>query len=236
MAISEIADAIVIGGGVIGLCSAYYLARSGRGVILIERGEICSGCSYGNACLITPSHAVPLPAPGVIKQALKWMLKEDSPLLIRPRLDFRLVNWLLQFARNCRVEPMMRGIPVLRDLCRASLGLYEELVRDEKLDFHFERRGALYVNSTNGGFEKSKRDAELLAKHGLEVRILSGREAHEMEPAVLESVPGAIYYPEDAHGDSHLFVTGWAALAKARRRSPHEYRCVRAGDERSESD
>ena len=63
---------------------------------------------------------MPLPAPGVIKQALKWMLKEDSPLLIRPRLDFGLVNWLLQFARNCRVEPMMRGIPILRDLCRAA--------------------------------------------------------------------------------------------------------------------
>src|SRR5579864_9156058 len=106
---------------------------------------------------------------------------------------------------------MMRGIPVVRDLCRASLALYEELVHDEKLKFFFEQRGALYVNSTAVGFEKSRRDVALRAEHGLEVRILTGREAHGIEPAVLESAAGACYYPEDAHGDSHLFVTSLGA-------------------------
>ncbi len=167
-------------------------------MVLIANGEICSGCSYGNACLITPSHAVPLPAPGVIKQALKWMLKEDSPLLIRPRLDPPLFTWLLRFAQHCRVEPMMRGIPVLRDLCRASMVLYEELVRTENLEFHFERRGTLYVNSTDAGFDKAKREADLLVRHGFEVKVLTGREAHEMEPAVVKTVRGAIYYPRTA--------------------------------------
>ena len=107
---------------------------------------------------------------------------------------------------------MMRGIPVLRDLCRASLALYEELSREEKLNFYFEQRGGLYVNSTDAGFEKSGRDAALLAKHGLEVRILTGRQAHEIEPAVLELAAGATYCPQDAHGDSHLFVTTLAGL------------------------
>jgi D-amino-acid dehydrogenase len=140
------------------------------------------------------------------------MLKEDSPLLIRPRLDLRLFTWLVRFAQNCRAEPMMRGIPILRDLCRASLALYEELVRTERLEFYFERRGALCVNSTDAGFEKAKRDADLLVSHGFEIKVLTGLEAHEMEPAVLETVRGAIYYPEDAHGDSHLFVTGLGRL------------------------
>jgi D-amino-acid dehydrogenase len=140
------------------------------------------------------------------------MLKEDSPLLIRARPDFRLFTWLLRFARNCRPEAMMRGVPILRDLCRASLALYEELVRTEGLEFYFERRGALYVNSTDVGFEKSNREAGLLAGFGFDARILTGRDAHELEPAVLESVKGAVYYPEDAHGDSHLFVTGLGLL------------------------
>lgn len=206
------ADVIVVGGGVIGVCSAYYLAKSGRTVILLEQGELGSGCSYGNACLITPSHAMPLPSPGVIRQALRWMLKEDSPLLIRARPDFRLFAWMLRFARNCRPEAMMRGIPILRDLCRASLALYEELLRTENLEFHFERRGTLYVNSTDTGFEKSQRESELLAGYGFDSRILTGRQAHELEPAVLQTVKGAVYYPEDAHGDCHSFVTGLGRL------------------------
>ncbi len=181
-------------------------------VALLEKGEVCSGCSFGNACLITPSHAVPLPAPGVIRQALKWMLKEDSPLLIRARPDFRLAAWLLQFAGYCRTEPMLRGIPVLRDLCRASLTLFEEVARAEDLQFHYERRGILYVSSTDAGFEKTKHSAELLARHGFESRALTGPETHALEPAVLETVRGALYYPEDAHGDSYLFVTGLARI------------------------
>ncbi len=106
---------------------------------------------------------------------------------------------------------MMRGIPVVRDLCRASLALYEELARDEKLKFDFEQRGALYVSSTDAGFEKSKRDAALLAEHGLEVRILTGREAHGIEPAVLESAVGAVYYPEDAHPIRIFSSPAWEA-------------------------
>ena len=204
------ADAIVIGAGAVGVCCAYYLAKSGRSVILIDKGDVCAGCSYGNACLITATHAVPLPAPGVIKQALKWMWKEDSPLLIRARLDPQLLYWLLRFARNCRPEPMLRGIPVVRDLCRTSMALFEDLVREERLEFYYERRGLLYVNSSAAGFAKARRDAELLGRYGFESRVLEGRGVCEMEPAVRETVAGGVFYPEDAHGDSNLFVTDLA--------------------------
>jgi D-amino-acid dehydrogenase len=208
-------DVVVIGAGVVGVCCAYYLGRSGRTVALVERDEIARGCSYGNACLITPSHAVPLPAPGVVAQSLRWMLKEDSPLLIRPRLDFPLFRWLLRFAQNCTAERVERGIPTLRDLCRASLALFEEMVCSEGLKFHYERRGTLYVNSTDAGFEKTRKTAELLARHGFHSRVLTGREAHALEPALIENLSGAAYYPEDAHGDSYLFVTSLASRLPA---------------------
>ncbi len=203
---AEAADVIVVGGGVIGVCSAYYLARKGRTVILLEKDQICSGCSRGNAGLITPSHSMPIPAPGVIKQACKWVFREDSPLLFRPRLDWQLFSWLIRFAMACREEAMNRAIPVLRDLSRASMKLYEELVSVERLSFDYGHRGLLNVYKSDEGFNKGKREAELLAKHGFKPRIMDGKQARDLEPTLRECVIGAIYYDEDAHGDCYQFV------------------------------
>jgi D-amino-acid dehydrogenase len=210
----EKADVVVVGGGVIGVCSAYYLAKLGRSVILVEGDEVGKGCSYANAGLITPSHAMPIPAPGVIKQACKWMLHEDSPLLFRPRLDWGLVSWLIRFAGHCREKAVNRSIPVLRDLSRASLGLFEELVSAEGLSFEFERRGLLSVYPTEQGFEKGKREASLLTRHGFQPQILDGKQVRELEPSVRDGLVGGVYYQEDAHGDCHRFVAGMSAASQ----------------------
>lgn len=207
-------DVIVVGGGVIGVCTAYYLAKAGRSVILLERGEICSGCSYGNACLITPSHSIPIPGPGVIQQALKWMVREDSPLLIRPRLDWQFLAWMIRFMVRCREGPMNAAIPLLRDLSRASLKLFEELITTEGLSFHYEQSGLMGVYTSKAAFEKGRREAEILAKHDFEIRVLEARQARALEPALLDSVMGAIYYAEDAHGDSYRFVTQMSEVLK----------------------
>jgi D-amino-acid dehydrogenase len=209
---AEAVDVVVVGGGVIGVCSAYYLAKLGRSVILVERDEVGKGCSYANAGLITPSHAMPIAAPGVIKQACKWMLHEDSPLLFRPRLDWGLVPWLIRFAAHCREKAVNRAIPVLRDLSRASLGLFEELVSAEGLSFHFERRGLLSVYPTEQGFEKGKREASLLTRHGFQPKVLDGKQVCELGPSVREGLAGGVYYEEDAHGDCHQFVAGMSAV------------------------
>lgn len=205
---AEESDVLVIGGGAVGVCTAYYLARKGCRVTLIEKGEICSGCSYGNACMIVPSHAMPVPAPGVIGKSLKWMLKEDSPLLIRPWVDWQLLSWLLRFAASCRQRPMERAIPVLRDLGRASLLLFRELAATEDLSFDFEQRGLMSVYTTAAGLEEGREEAEIMARHDLELEILTGDEARQLEPALNRRVVGALYSAEDAHGNSHRFVTG----------------------------
>ena len=207
------ADVIVVGGGVIGVCSAYYLARRGRDVLLVEENQIGSGCSYANACAISPSHAVPVPAPGVITQALKWMFQPDSPLLIRLRPDRQLLSWLIRFAASCRLEPARRAIPVLRDLGLASRELFEELIATEGLDFGYQHRGVLYVYKTEAGRQKGVREAELLRQHGLKPRILDAGVARQMEPALVGQIAGAVFYEEDAHGDCHRFVTGLAQAA-----------------------
>ncbi len=87
-------DILIIGGGVIGVCAAYYLTEQGRSVTLVEKSDICAGSSYGNAGLVASEHAIPLAAPGVISQGLRWMLNPDSPFYIKPRLDFDLFRWL----------------------------------------------------------------------------------------------------------------------------------------------
>ena len=90
---------VIVGGGVVGVCSAYYLARRGLSVTLVEKGDIAAGSSYGNAGLIVPSHSIPLAAPGVLRQGLRWMLDTESPFYIRPRPSRALVRWLLRFRR-----------------------------------------------------------------------------------------------------------------------------------------
>ena len=205
---AEESDVLVIGGGSVGVCTAYYLSKRGCRVTLIEKGEICSGCSYGNACMIVPSHAMPVPAPGVIGKSLKWMLKEDSPLLIRPRVDWQLLSWLLQFAASCRRRPMERAIPILRDLGRASLLLFRELAASEGLRFDFKQRGLMSVYTTAAGLEEGRQEAEIMARHGLDLKVLTGDQARELEPALNRRVVGALYSAEDAHGSSYRFVTG----------------------------
>jgi D-amino-acid dehydrogenase len=87
----------IVGGGVIGLCSAYYLQQAGHQVTVIEKGDITNGTSFGNAGYVSPSHFIPLATPGIVAKGLQWMLSSSSPFYIKPRLSWDLVRWLLNF-------------------------------------------------------------------------------------------------------------------------------------------
>ncbi|MFN8580186.1 MAG: FAD-dependent oxidoreductase [Gemmatimonadaceae bacterium] len=126
-------DVAVIGGGVIGVCAAYYLSRGGARVILLEKDDIASGCSQGNGGLIVPSHAAPLASPGALGDGLRWMLDSDSPFYIKPRLDLHLARWLARFAWNSRTGPMRRALPILRDLLFASADPLSRAVSDSSV-------------------------------------------------------------------------------------------------------
>lgn len=209
----ERVDVLVIGGGVIGVCSAYFLAGRGRKVMLVERDEICSGASSGNAGLIVPSHSIPLSAPGVVEKGLKWLLNPESPLYIRFRLDFELLAWLWMFWRSCTETHVRKALPLLVALQRESLNLYEQLAA-EGLNFGFTRKGTMTVFNTKQAFEEGIKEAKLLQEHGIEAQILDADKAREKEPLLKESVVGGIYFSSDAHLDPAAFVLELADKAK----------------------
>src|SRR5436305_13689621 len=116
---------VIVGGGVIGLCTAYYAAARGHRVTVCDRAaETDLGCSYGNAGMITPSHFVPLAAPGAIRLALKWMWNPECPFYMKPRVDARLVEWARKFYRAATVNHVLKASPLLLDLNLASRELF----------------------------------------------------------------------------------------------------------------
>lgn len=202
-------DVLVIGGGVIGVCSAYYLAERGCQVTLIDQGDIASGCSYGNAGLIVPSHIVPLAAPGALASGLRWLLDPASPFYIKPRLDWDFIVWLLKFTARCTPAHVQRSLSVLRDLGCASRALFDQLA--PLVDCGFETRGVLNLFNTQEAFGLGIEEAQLLNLHGLRTQILDATAVRAMEPAAGPGVVGGLCYTTDAHFTPHRFVRGLAA-------------------------
>ncbi|MFQ5827640.1 MAG: NAD(P)/FAD-dependent oxidoreductase [Candidatus Methylomirabilia bacterium] len=207
-------ETLVIGGGVIGVCSAYYLAQQGREVTVVDKGAICSGSSYGNAGLIVPSHSVPLAAPAVLLKGLRWMLNPESPFYIKPRLDRDLISWLWKFRGACNERHVRRAMPLIHDLSRASLALYRELAAIEGLSFGYHQNGLLTVFRTERGLEEAREESHLLAEAGVAGKILDAGGARVMEPMLSPDVVGGLFFPDDAHLTPDRFVNGLAEIAE----------------------
>jgi len=103
----------IVGAGIVGLCTAWYLKKAGCEVTIIDRNDISDGTSFGNAGMIVPSHFVPMATPGVISKGLKWMLNSKSPFYIKPRLNVDLMQWLWHFSRSSNARQVAQSIPVL---------------------------------------------------------------------------------------------------------------------------
>lgn len=209
--ISSKPTVLIIGGGVIGVITAYYLAKENYAVTLLERNEVAAGSSYGNAGLICPTHSTPLAAPGVLGQGLKWLLDPESPFYIKPTLDPAMLLWLWRFRRYCRQEPFQQAVPLLRDLHRSSLQLYAQLITDEDLNCYFGHTGSLTVFREQAGLRHVEHEMEILGNgFGLDMKLISGDEARQMEPRLHPDIQGALFSSEDAHMDPALFVRGLA--------------------------
>ena len=204
-------DVLVIGGGVIGVCSAYYLAKAGRSVTLIDQGDICSGSSYGNAGWVVPSHSFPLANTGAVMQALRWMFNPDSPFYIKPRLDLDLFKWLWRFRAAANSRTFQESISVMSELGNASLALYNELIDAESIDCKYQQRGLLGVFRSRQAYEEGEREALVLKQHGISARMLTPDEVITLEPVVKPDNLGGIHFEQDSNLKPDDFVLGLAS-------------------------
>lgn len=191
---------VIVGGGIIGLFTAYYMSEEGFEVSILDKGDLSDGCSIGNAGMIVPSHIVPLASPGIIGKGLKWMLSSTSPFYIHPRLDRRLIQWCLLFYKAATKKHVAYSIPYLKNISLLSKSLYLNLADEHNTeDLGLEEKGLLMLHKT----EKVARDeiefAHLAREHGLETEILSGHDVQALEPDLQMDVLGGIYFPGDAH-------------------------------------
>ena len=118
---------IIVGGGVVGLCTAYYLREAGYAVTVIDEKNLTQGCSFGNMGYISPSHFIPLASPGIIRKGLKWMLSSSSPFYIKPRLNADLLRWGWRFYRSANTKTVERNAIHLNNLLQMSRRLMSEL-------------------------------------------------------------------------------------------------------------
>ncbi|MEZ4827968.1 MAG: FAD-dependent oxidoreductase [Bacteroidia bacterium] len=192
-------NVVITGGGIVGLCCAWFLSSAGFEVIILERESLEEGCSSGNAGMIVPSHFIPLAAPGVVRKGLRWMLNPESPFYIRPRADRDLLAWGWRFIRASNQGHVNRSIPLLRDLNLESRRLYKALSATEGFDFGWEEKGILMLYRTQKEGDSEANTAATANSIGIEARMLSADEVRAMEPGVEMDILGAAYYPGDAH-------------------------------------
>ncbi|MGS0680193.1 NAD(P)/FAD-dependent oxidoreductase [Shewanella sp. 125m-7] len=192
-------DVVVIGGGIIGVCSAYYLHKAGKSVVVIDKDEIGKACSFGNAGYITPSHFIPLAAPGMIQKGLKWMLNPQSPFYVRPSLNIDFLKWLLSFAKKCTVQHTLASQQAILDINLKSLELYQTLHQANEFDFEFHQNGLLMLCNSLKGLNDEVVTVAAANKLGLKAKMLTPQALKQLEPNIQLDVIGASFYPEDAH-------------------------------------
>lgn len=241
MSTAQTKTAIVVGGGLIGAASAYYLSRSGWQVTIVEQNQFGKGCSHGNCGFVSPSHVLPLAVPGAAKMALKSLFKRNSPFKIRPRFDLSLWSWLWRFQRRCNPRDVVESAAGIHALLLSSRKLYDQLFADESFDCEWQKLGLLFVFRTLGALEK-----HIAADERVEQQLMNGKSAGgnghadpaaetvealfpnlqtkrfdsksllELEPALKPGLAGALLYEYDAHLRPDRLMSSWRTVLEKR--------------------
>lgn len=201
---------LVLGAGVVGVTSAWFLRQAGHDVTVIER-QIGAGreTSFANGGQISVSHAEPWANPGAPRKVLQWLGREDAPLLFRPRLSAEQWTWGLAFLRECTAARAAQNTRRLVALGLYSRGVLKQLRSEIALDYPYSERGILHFYTNDADFELARTSAALMRSLGCDRRTISPDDAVKLEPAltpVRDRIVGADYCAEDESGDAHAYT------------------------------
>ncbi len=209
-------DVLIIGGGVIGLATALALIDAGRSVRVLDAGSVGGGASHGNCGTITPSHAPPLAAPGMVARGLRWMLTPDAPLYLKPRLDPALWRWLLHFAARCNSTDWRQSALSRAALLQDSRLRLAQWVDRYALDCEFVEEGLDYVFREPRNFEHYAAECEALREFGIVSEVIDGARYERQDPALKPGVAGAIQFPGDARLRPERYMAELARVVRER--------------------
>ena len=209
-------EIIIIGGGIIGLCTAYYLQKDGHKITVIDQSNMNSGASHVNAGYIIPSHFISMAAPGIINKGIKWMFNSESPFYIKPRLDADFLKWVLAFKKSATKERVEQSISALKNINLLSRDLYEDMKQSGDFNFHYERKGLLMCYKSNKVGEEEWEIGKRGIEEGLGVKHLSAKEVEVLEPKANLNIKGAVYYDCDGHMTPNHFMNDMVTYLKSK--------------------
>jgi D-amino-acid dehydrogenase len=211
---------VVLGAGAVGTATAWYLRKSGHDVVLVERqAEAAMETSWGNGGVIHASEVEPWSQPGMPTKIIKWLGKEDAPLLLRYGAIPHIMRWGIEFARNCTPERFRENARANLHLALHSLKSLQEIGAETGINYDRATRGVLKIYRSRESLDGAQRSSDYLAQHGLLYERVNADRCVELEPALKETkstLAGALYFARDEVGDSNKFTQGLAAACAAR--------------------
>ena len=209
---------LVLGGGVVGVTTAYFLAKAGHEVTLVEEKEALGlEASSGNAGIIAPGHSFAWASPRAPRMLWDSLRGGETAIRLRLSSDVRLYTWGLRFLRECTADRARRNTLIKLRLCQYSQAVMTELVRAEQIEYHAIAKGALYLYRAGAELEAGVKKMALLAEHGQKQEVLDARGVAQLDPVfepVQGKIAGAIRDLGDSSGDARLFVDNLARVCR----------------------
>jgi D-amino-acid dehydrogenase len=209
---------VVVGGGVAGLCTAYYLRKRDADVVVLEADRVATraAASYGNGGWVCPAQAGPLPEPGLTIYGLRALVRADSALYFRPSYLPRLVPWLTRFWTYCNARDHQRGWDALVALGRRVFDLVDGMVADG-MEFELHKRGMICATADVAEAQKVLDAMAPMRRHGYKLpdEVMTGDELHAFEPALSARVQAGFFLEEQWHVRAHTFTEALGRAVRA---------------------